>query len=317
MSPKSALQTTSRGAFESDNLLLAMSDEGEAADKGRSEALTDKSRSDLPVDLLKEREAFVRSFLRKGVEYTELLLRENQDIRRELSILRAENARLRAQVASDDAIRELLRTIEGLEAERNVLVERSMELEQSRQKTDERQAEIEQEVNDLANLYIAAVQLHAGLSVRRVVRHVRDMCGQLVGALGFAIYIVDEGKELAHPIASEAIEGVVLEPIPLGQGPIGDACMTGIPRIREARGQALASGSLSDPVAIIPMMVDGLPIGAVVILSMLGQKDAWASVDRELFQLIGNQAGVALIAANLYSPAMGPYQALRGLREKL
>jgi GAF domain-containing protein len=231
--------------------------------------------------------------------------------------LRAENARLRAQVASDDAIRELLRTIEGLESERNALVERSMELEHSRRRNDERQAEIEQEVNDLANLYIAAVQLHASLSVRRVVRHVRDMCGQLVGALGFAIYIVDEGKELAHPIAAEALEGTVLEPIPLGQGPIGDACMTGIPRIREASGEALTNGTLTDPVAIIPMTVDGQPIGAVVILSMLGQKEAWASVDRELFQLIGNQAGVALIAANLYSPSMGPYHALRGLREKL
>ena len=286
-----------------------MSDDSEAADKSRG--------SDLPVNLLKEREAFVRSFLRKGVEYTELLLRENQDIRRELSGLRAENARLRAQVASDDAIRELLRTIEGLESERNALVERSMELEHSRRRNDERQAEIEQEVNDLANLYIAAVQLHASLSVRRVVRHVRDMCGQLVGALGFAIYIVDEGKELAHPIAAEALEGTVLEPIPLGQGPIGDACMTGIPRIREASGEALTNGTLTDPVAIIPMTVDGQPIGAVVILSMLGQKEAWASVDRELFQLIGNQAGVALIAANLYSPSMGPYHALRGLREKL
>jgi multidrug efflux pump subunit AcrA (membrane-fusion protein) len=309
MSNRDAPESSSRAPRVSGNLQHSMSDEGEAADKSRG--------SDLPVNLLKEREAFVRSFLRKGVEYTELLLRENQDIRRELSLLRAENARLRAQVASDDAIRELLRTIEGLEAERNQLVERSMHLEQSRQRIDERQAEIEQEVNDLANLYIAAVQLHAGLSVRRVVRHVRDMCGQLVGALGFAIYIVDEGKELAHPIAAEAIDDIELSPIPLGSGPIGDACMTGIPRIREARGEALANGTLADPVAIIPMMVDGQPIGAVVILSMLGQKDAWASVDRELFQLIGNQAGVALIAANLYSPSMGPYFALRGLREKL
>ncbi len=309
MSDHDPPESSSRPGGVSGNLHHAMSDDSEAADKSRG--------SDLPVNLLKEREAFVRSFLRKGVEYTELLLRENQDIRRELSGLRAENARLRAQVASDDAIRELLRTIEGPESEHNALVERSMELEHSRRRNDERQAEIEQEVNDLANLYIAAVQLHASLSVRRVVRHVRDMCGQLVGALGFAIYIVDEGKELAHPIAAEALEGTVLEPIPLGQGPIGDACMTGIPRIREASGEALTNGTLTDPVAIIPMTVDGQPIGAVVILSMLGQKEAWASVDRELFQLIGNQAGVALIAANLYSPSMGPYHALRGLREKL
>src|SRR5690606_3527613 len=149
-----------------------------------------RSASDVPLDLVKEREVFVRSFLKKGVEYTEHLLKENDELRDELLRLRDDNARLRAQVASDDAIRDLLRTVEALEKERRDLVERSERLEATRREDEGRQAEIEQEVNDLANLYIASYQLHASLSVRRVVRHLRDMCGQLVGALGFVIYIV-------------------------------------------------------------------------------------------------------------------------------
>jgi hypothetical protein len=275
----------------------------------------DKTRSDVPLDLAKERESFVRSFLRKGVEYTELLLRENEEQRREMAAIRAENARLRAQVASDDAIRDLLRKIEGLETERNALLARSAALEESRKGFDERQSEIEQEVNDLANLFIATVQLHTSLSPRRVVRHLRDMCGQLVGALGFAIYLLDDAREQAVPVASEGLDESLVVPVPIGVGPVGDACLTGLARVREL--EETLVGSLEDPLAVIPMMVDNQPVGAIAIATLLGQKSGWASVDHQLFQILGNQAGTALMAANLYSPSLGPAGNLRGVREKL
>ena len=47
----------------------------------------ERPASDKPLDLIKERDAFVRSFLKKGVEYTEQLLRENHQLRRELEQL--------------------------------------------------------------------------------------------------------------------------------------------------------------------------------------------------------------------------------------
>lgn len=288
-----------------------------SSDSNQGQKPTPQRASDVPLDLARERETFVRSFLRKGVEYTELLLRENEDLREQLSILRSENARQRAQIASDDAIRDLLRKIEGLETERNALVERSAKLEESRRDVDARQMEIEQEVNDLANLFIATVQLHTSLSPRRVVRHLRDMCGQLVGAHSFAIYLVDEGREFAVPIASEFLDETTLVPVRLGHGIIGDACLTGLQRIREISGGAAALGSIDDPLAVIPMLVEGQPVGAIAIVSLLGQKDGWASVDRELFQILGGQAGTALIAAHLYQPSIGPAGNLRGVREKL
>lgn len=272
--------------------------------------------SDAPLDLAKERETFVRSFLRKGVEYTELLLRENEELRREMAGIRAENTRLRAQVASDDAIRDLLRKVEGLEVERNALLERSAALEASRRKFDVRQAEIELEVNDLANLFIATVQLHASLSPRRVIRHLRDMCGQLVGALGFAIYLVDEARENAIPVASEGLDVDTVVSVKVGQGAIGDACLTGMSNIRDNPSLG-GPGTLDDPVAVIPMMVDGQAVGTIAIVTLLGQKDGWASVDHELFQILGNQAGIALIASNLYQPSLGPAGNIRGVREKL
>ena len=69
-------------------------------------------------------------------------------------------------------------------------------------------------------------QLHAGLSVRRVVRHLRDMCGQLVGALGFVIYLLHEDRTVAHPIAWEGVRDDDVGPVRVGEGPVGDAIVT-------------------------------------------------------------------------------------------
>src|SRR6185369_298710 len=99
--------------------------------------------SDAPVDLTQEREAFVRTFLKKGVELTEDLIKENEQLRAELSQQQMDNAGLRAQVASDDAIRRLLTTIEQLETEKRDLMARARELETATRRHQGRYAEIE------------------------------------------------------------------------------------------------------------------------------------------------------------------------------
>lgn len=266
------------------------------------------------MDLVKERETFVRSFLKKGVEYTEILLQENQALRDEIASLQTDATRLRAQIASDDAIRDLLRTVEKLETERNSLLEKSTELEERRMEHQDRHEEVEQEVNDLANLYIASYQLGASLSMRRVVRHLRDMCGQLVGAAGFVIYVIDPEDKMVHPIAHEQLDPERIVPVPMGSGPVGEACLTGIARIREDNDDKFIQGTHDSPVAVIPLMAEGRAIGAISVITLLEQKKKWMNVDRELFQLLGAQAGTALIAANLFAAADGPLSALTGLR---
>ena len=67
-----------------------------------------KRLSDTPTHLRAERETFIRNFLHKGVEFAEEMLQENRDLQGELGSLEQENRRLRAQIASDDAIRDLL-----------------------------------------------------------------------------------------------------------------------------------------------------------------------------------------------------------------
>lgn len=274
----------------------------------------DDRASDRPADLSRERESFVRQFLRKGVELTESLIEDNEALRADLAEAQREMARLRAQIASDDAIRDLLRKIETLEVERNKLLARSTALEESTRRTENRNFEVEQELHDLANLYIASSHLHSTLSVRGVTRHLKELLQQLVGAEAFAIYLMGPEGGAARPIAQDGFDVGVLAPVLPGEGAIGEVLMTGVPRVHD---RVDVGGTLESPIAVIPLMVRDRAVGAIAIVSLFRQKDVWAAVDRELFNLLGSHAATALIAANLYAEAESPLAALRGVDDHL
>jgi hypothetical protein len=251
--------------------------------------------------------------MKRGVELTEDLIGENDELRHELERLRDENLRLRAQVASDDAMRDFMSKIDALEDEKQRLLATTDELREVNVHDANRFAEVESELNDLANLYIAAYQLHASLSVRRVLRHVQDMLGQLMGAYAFAIYVLDDQGKRAELIAQENLDPNRLGPIDVGEGPIGVALLTGVARIPDK----IAPGTIEQPFAVVPLMVGDRPIGAIAIVRMLAQKTRWATVDSELLKLLGEHAGPALVAANLFASADGAVSALGDLRENL
>src|SRR3984957_10333916 len=93
-----------------------------------SEEMTEKKgpgsrRSDRPdqvvaAELKEKRDAFLQTFFKRGAELTDELLGENGRLREKLSRLETENATLKTQLASDNAIRDLLKKIEELEREK-------------------------------------------------------------------------------------------------------------------------------------------------------------------------------------------------------
>lgn len=278
--------------------------------------------SDAPADLGREREAFVRQFLRRGFEITETMLSENQDLREQIDRLRDENARFRAQIASDDAIRDLLRKIDSLEVERRELLARSDELAESSRENERRSVEVEAELHDLANLYIASSHLHSTLGLRRVVRHLSELLQQLVGAERYAIYVVDPSGKTATPILSEGLGS--LGPVTLGHGTAGLVMQMRLSKIED---HPHPGGSLDAPVAAVPLMVRDTCVGAIIVASVFAQKERWAAVDHEFLGLLGSHGGTALIAANVYADrardaaraghAYDPREALRTIHEHL
>lgn len=264
-------------------------------------------------DLRAERETFVRNFLHKGVELTEDLIRENRGLESQLQKYQEENGRLRAQLASNDAIRELLQTIELLQQERSGLLDRSDELEKQHEVHRERYVAVEQELNDLASLYVASFQLNSTLSTRRVVRHICELLEQLVGAQSFVVYVVSPDGKRVTPIGSRGHEADKLLPISAEEGPIGDVCLTGVARVF-APDDPREPG---DPIALLPLLFDSEVVGVIAVNSLLPHKRSWARVDDELFKLLSAHGATALIAANLYEKQAGPRAALSDVGEHI
>jgi hypothetical protein len=274
-----------------------------------------RTASEVPPALIRERETFVRTVLRKGVEFTEELLRENRRYGQELSKLQTENARLRAQIASEDAIRELLITIENLEKERSSLLARSRELERTSEKYEGRYLQMEKELNDLASLYVASFQLHGTLSPSHVLEHIGDLLDQFIGAKTSVLYIIQTNGKVAQPVAWSKIDESKLKPVSVGEGSVGEVCLTGVLTI----GKETFGGTIENPLAIVPLTADGKTVGVISVIELLQQKKQWEPVDEELFKLLGAHACTALIASNLYYRDGGanPLAALNGLRSKL
>jgi len=259
-------------------------------------------------NLSNEREAFVRGVLHKGVEFTEELIAENQEMREELVRLDSDNARLRKQVASDDAIKDLLATVDRLEDERSSLLDRSTQLETQTLAVEDRHKEVERELNDLASLYVASYQLSVSLSPRRVVKHICELLEQLVGCDAFGVYIVSADGRRAVPVGGRRMPPGELREEELSEGPMADVVLTAIPKVRDNPDE-----SGLGPVAVLPMTVSGTVIGLVKVLRLLPHKKQWAPVDQEFFKLLGIHASTALVAASLYGESGAPRDALAPL----
>ncbi|MBI2389614.1 MAG: GAF domain-containing protein [Deltaproteobacteria bacterium] len=268
---------------------------------GKSRAPQSVGRSEeaaAPEGLLEQRETFIQTFFKKGAELTEELLKEDQRLRARMHELEAENAALRAQVASDDAIRDLLTKISHLEKEKKELISRVSHAQASSSEFSSRFAEIEAENAQLASLYVASHQLHSTLDPRSIVRQLKELLAQFVGARAFAVYLVDDDRHELAPICSEGVVAASLRRVPLSDGALWRAVGSGAASWVE--GDA-TRGTIDAPAATIPMLLNGKAIGVIAVFATFEQKREFIDVDFELFKLLGAHAASALVAGRLFA----------------
>jgi hypothetical protein len=281
-------------------ILRSMSDK-----KGRGSRKSDRPAAAVAAELKEKRDAFLHSFFKRGAELSDELVQENRRLREQLTKLETDNAELRTQLASDRAIRDLLKKIDQLEHEKQRLLSEVHEHEEITGRITNRFTEIESELESFANLYVASFQLHGSLRLRTVVRHVKELLHQLVGARSLAIYFADEEARRLVPIASEGIDLASVPNVALhelhGGGP-HDAAATLIERTFLTGVPHIAEGEIaSSPAACIPLHIEDRVVGAIVVHGLLAQKPQFVTVDRELFKLLGAHAGAAIVAAYLYT----------------
>src|SRR5580704_7527625 len=237
---------------------------------------SDRPPTDLAAQLKMQRDSFVHTFFKKGAEFTEELLRENERLRKAIGELEGENASLRTQLASDEAIRDLLRKIESLESEKSTLLSHVNEAEAVSTRFLNRHAQIEEELSNLASLHVASYHLHSTLKLPLVVRHLKELLAQIVGARSFAICVADESRSELWPIASEGLEPNMTVNIRIGSADLADSIvgtiervfLTGVAHVPEE-----PLGERPGLVACLPMRIDDRAVGVIVIFSLFPQKE--------------------------------------------
>ncbi|MFQ5579502.1 MAG: GAF domain-containing protein [Nitrospiria bacterium] len=266
-------------------------------------------------DFSKKAEEFLRVF-KKGEEFTQELLKENERLRLKLIKLEEEQNGMAAS-SEDQDIEKLRKRLAEVEGERTRLVNRFKEVEEENKKFALRYIEVEEENNSLANLYVASHQLHASLDFREVVHTINDILINLIGAERFAILLLEENAPVLSKISSEGLEEEEMRKVPLGEGIIGETVKSGECYF-EADLSHLSQTDPTHPVAAVPLQLKDRAIGVIVILSLLDQKKAkFSRMDEELLIMLAGHATTAIFSSKLYSASERKLSTMQGFIDLL
>jgi hypothetical protein len=254
------------------------------------------------TDLSEQGKDFIETFFRKGAEFTSELLIELEALREHAQKISEQNVELRHQLASDDAIRDLLKKIEHLENEKNKLRGHAQNAAEESRDYAGRYAEVEKELDSMANLYVALYQLHATLSPREVLGVIEQLLAQFVGAGSFVIYLrrEKEGNLILEPIHAYHCDNAAGKEVPWNEGPIGEAAATQLHSVAD-----LDKRDEGAPLACIPMVLNEKTIGVIAILEFFEQKSKFVDIDFEFFKLLAVHSASAIVGSGLMARAEG------------
>lgn len=223
------------------------------------------------------------------------------------TLMRARQLIHDAQAAIDEASRSVVKQ-RAASAE---LPERELRLakvENEREELSVRLIEVEHQVGRLMTLYVATYQLHATLDPADVHATIAEIVVNLLGAERFALLLYDEEEKT---LEIRLQEGEIAAPWSgmshySGGDVLIDACLLdGMLRFGPAE---------DSPVLVtVPLRVQDVTVGALVITKLFEHKGKLDEDDRELLDLLGAHAASALFASRVYARAARKLRTLEGL----
>ena len=166
----------------------------------------------------KKVEEFLQVF-RKGEEFTQELLKENEKLRYKVAQLE-EVAKFSGR-EEDFKFRTLEERVKFLEDENRTLLDRYHQVEEENKDFANRYIEVEAENNNLANLYVASYQLHSTLDFNESLKIILEIVMNLIGAEEFSIMMLDEKTNELSIVAQEGMGPETHDPVKIGEGIIG------------------------------------------------------------------------------------------------
>jgi transcriptional regulator with GAF, ATPase, and Fis domain len=248
----------------------------------------------------------VAQIVKRGAEFTEELLKENERLRYRVADLEA----IQSGDGDDRLMRELMDRLRRLENEREKLAERYAQVEAENKSFANRYLEIENENNNLLNIYVASYQLHSTLDFQEVLQIIIEIILNFVGAEVFAIGLVPEDGGGLRPLIAEGVDHDTLAQLPTNRGIIGDVVHSGEPLFHDEFGSREVVPA--EPGICVPLKIKGQVIGVVLIYRFLQQKTQLAPVDHELFTLLAGHAATAIFASKLYTDSKRKLKTIQG-----
>jgi len=239
------------------------------------------------------------SIFKKGEEFTQELLKENEKLRYKLAQLEGTtHPSAREGGGLPNSLEERIRY---LEEENRALLDKFRLVEEENKDFANRYVEVEMENNNLANLYVASYQLHSTLDFSESLTIILEIVMNLVGAEEFSIMMLDEKTNELSIVAQEGMGPQARPSIKLGHGIIGTTANTGEAYYRKGDPADLTGLDYEHPLICIPLKIKEHVIGAIVIYKLLIQKPQLTKVDYELFSMLAGHAATALFSSQLYS----------------
>jgi transcriptional regulator with GAF, ATPase, and Fis domain len=201
-------------------------------------------------------------------------------------------------------IEELVAEIESLRAQLESVQKVGADLVGEQDRFFERYASVEAQNESLANLYVAAYQLHGDVRSDEVLRMVQEIVANLIGSEELVLFEAKPGESALKPILASRVDLQRLGNIEIGEGVIGQVVASGAPYFAEASGTLKAAdgpaGSEAQLTACVPLAIGGEINGALAIFRLLEQKPSLEPLDFELLDLLATQVAPALYAAKLH-----------------
>jgi len=257
-------------------------------------------KSDLLIRLFEEGKNFTQEVLKENERLRLLLAAQKADseIKKKEDTLPENLARLEMENRRyKEELDQLRRTLDDVEAENKEFAQKYVT--------------VEQQNSSLANLYVASYRLHSTLDFKEVINIIKEIVINLIGSEMFGLFLKDEKLNELSLATQEGLDDKKCRPVLIGFGRAGEAAEKGDAYY------AARKESEDDPIACIPLKIHDRLLGLIVIYQLLKQKDGFAQVDFELFNLLADHAATAIYCSQLHTQAERKLSTMQNLLELL
>jgi nitrate/nitrite-specific signal transduction histidine kinase len=231
-----------------------------------------------------------RSLAERSRELRDDLIRENDRLRGRVQLLESD-------LVTAEGI--LAKEFEGVRGEHDRLSREADKLVEENQDFARRYVELEEHATGLANLYAATFQLHATLDPAEVVKTITEIAINLIGAADFILYLTDDAK---GDFVIAAREGELSPSAARLPALTHELERKTIAERRTVFAEADAGAAIEKrtPICCTPLVFRDRLVGVLTVYALLSHKKSFSSLDRELFDLLGDQAALAIVSSQCF-----------------